>query len=39
MQADLSSLTWADGLVELPEGRAFSSGEPVSFILFNELIR
>lgn len=36
--ADLTSLTWADGLVELPEGRAFSSGERLSFIPFSELI-
>jgi molybdopterin molybdotransferase len=36
--ADLTSLTWADGLVELQEGRSFSAGEPIDFIPFNELL-
>ena len=36
--ADLTSLTWADGLVELPENRSFRAGEPVSFIPFSELV-
>jgi molybdopterin molybdotransferase len=36
--ADLTSLTWADGLVELEERLGFRAGEPVSFIPFSELI-
>jgi len=36
--ADLTSLTWADGLVELRERLGFRAGEPVSFIPFSELI-
>jgi molybdopterin molybdotransferase len=36
--ADLTSLTWADGLVELEENRSFRAGEPVRFIPFSELI-
>jgi molybdopterin molybdotransferase len=36
--ADLTSLTWADGLVELVEHQAFRAGEPVSFIPFTELL-
>jgi molybdopterin molybdotransferase len=36
--ADLTSLTWADGLVELKEHRSFRAGEPVELIPFGELI-
>jgi molybdopterin molybdotransferase len=36
--ADLTSLTWADGLVELREQHSFRAGEPVSFIPFSELL-
>ncbi|MCG6941087.1 MAG: molybdopterin molybdotransferase MoeA [Thiohalocapsa sp.] len=36
--ADLGSLTWADGLVELTENRPFRAGELVSFIPFSELL-
>ena len=36
--ADIGSLTWADGLVELKERLGFRAGEPVSFIPFSELI-
>lgn len=36
--ADLTSLTWADGLVELIERRSFRAGEPVDFLPFSELL-
>ncbi|NBC12715.1 MAG: molybdopterin molybdenumtransferase MoeA, partial [Gammaproteobacteria bacterium] len=36
--ADLTSLTWADGLVELMEHQALQAGEPVGFIPFTELL-
>jgi molybdopterin molybdotransferase len=36
--ADLTSLTWADGLVELMEGQPLQAGEPVGFIPFSELL-
>jgi molybdopterin molybdotransferase len=36
--ADLTSLTWADGLVELLEHRSFRAGEPVTFIPFEGLL-
>jgi molybdopterin molybdotransferase len=34
----LSSVVWADGLVEIPEGQAIRRGEPVSFIPFECLL-
>ena len=34
----LRSAVWADGLVEVREGRTLSRGEPVPFIPFSELI-
>jgi molybdopterin molybdotransferase len=36
--ADLTSLTWADGLVELMERRSLRAGEPVDFLPFSELL-
>ena len=33
----LTSAVWADGLVEIPEGRLFSVGDDVSFLPFSEL--
>jgi molybdopterin molybdotransferase len=36
--ADLTSLTWADGLVELKEGQSFQAGATVGFIPFTELL-
>ncbi len=36
--ADLTSLTWADGLVELVENQPLRAGEPVNFIPFSELM-
>ncbi len=36
--ANLSSLTWADGLVELTERQGFRTGQMVSFIPFSELM-
>lgn len=36
--AVLSSVAWADGLVEIPEGRALSRGDPVDFIPFESLL-
>lgn len=34
----LTSAVWADGLVEIPEGRLFSEGDEVSFLPFSELL-
>jgi len=36
--AVLSSVTWANGLVVLPENRVIRAGEPVEFMPFCELI-
>jgi molybdopterin molybdotransferase len=36
--ADLTSLTWADGLVVVPEQRSFRAGEPLTFLPFSELL-
>lgn len=36
--ADLRSLTWANGLVELMEGQTLRAGDPVAFIPFTELL-
>lgn len=36
--ADLTSLTWADGLVELVEHQALQAGDSVGFIPFTELL-
>jgi molybdopterin molybdotransferase len=36
--AVLSSVAWADGLVEIPEGRVVSRGEPVDFLAFSGLL-
>lgn len=36
--AVLSSVTWAEGLVELPEGRVVQRGDPVDFIPFEGLL-
>jgi molybdopterin molybdotransferase len=36
--AVLSSVAWADGLLEIPEGRALKSGDPVDFIPFAWLL-
>jgi molybdopterin molybdotransferase len=35
--AVLSSVTWANGLVVIPENRVFSRGDPVDFVPFAEL--
>ncbi|MDJ0740650.1 MAG: molybdopterin molybdotransferase MoeA, partial [Gammaproteobacteria bacterium] len=35
----LSSVTWANGLVVIPEGQVVRRGEPVAFLPFNELLR
>lgn len=37
--AVLSSVTWADGLVQLAEGQALRRGDPVLFIPFDGLLR
>ena len=34
----LSSVTWADGLVEIPEGQVIASGDLVRYIPFNGLL-
>jgi molybdopterin molybdotransferase len=34
----LTSAVWADGLVEVPEGKRFSEGDDVSFLPFSELL-
>ena len=34
----LSSVAWADGLVEIPEGRAIGRGDPVDFLPFDRLL-
>lgn len=34
----LSSMVWADGLVEIPEKTTFKSGETVNFYPFNEMM-
>jgi molybdopterin molybdotransferase len=34
----LSSVTWANGLAVIPEGRALRRGEDVAFLPFNELL-
>nr|MBO2509984.1 molybdopterin molybdenumtransferase MoeA [Gammaproteobacteria bacterium] len=34
----LRSVSWADGLVEIPEGRTLVEGEPVDFIPLSELL-
>lgn len=34
----LSSAVWADGLVEIPEGRRYAVGDDVSFLPFSELL-
>lgn len=34
----LRSAAWADGLVEVPEGRAISEGDPVAFIPMSDLL-
>lgn len=34
----LSSVTWANGLVVIPEGQTISKGEPVDFLPFAELL-
>lgn len=36
--ADLMSLTWADGLVEVPEQQVFSAGYLLTFLPFSELL-
>jgi molybdopterin molybdotransferase len=36
--AALSSVTWADGLVEIPEGRVIRRGEDVAFLPFESLL-
>jgi molybdopterin molybdotransferase len=36
--AALTSLTWADGLVVMPQGRTLTTGETISFIPFSELL-
>ncbi|TVQ86556.1 MAG: molybdopterin molybdenumtransferase MoeA [Chromatiaceae bacterium] len=36
--AALTSLTWADGLVQLDAGRRIAPGDPVAFIPFSELL-
>ncbi len=36
--AMLSSLTWADGLVAIPEDRALAEGDRVDFLPFSELL-
>jgi molybdopterin molybdotransferase len=36
--AVLSSVAWADGLVEIPEGRVVSRGAPVDFLPFSGLL-
>jgi len=36
--AALTSLTWANGVVVIPEGRTIAAGEPVDFIPFSELM-
>ena len=36
--AALTSLTWANGLVIMPEGRTLTTGETISFIPFSELL-
>ncbi len=36
--ADLTSLTWADGLAIVPEHRTFNAGEPLTFLPFSELL-
>jgi molybdopterin molybdotransferase len=35
----LSSVTWANGLVIIPEGRRIARGDPVQFLPFAELLR
>jgi molybdopterin molybdotransferase len=35
----LSSVTWANGLVIIPEGRIISKGDPVDFLPFAELLQ
>lgn len=35
----LSSVTWADGFLEIPEGRVFRRGDLVEFISFDALLR
>ena len=35
----LSSVTWANGLVVIPEGRAMRRGDTVAFLPFCELLR
>lgn len=34
----LSSVTWANGLVVLPEGQPINAGDPVEFLPFSELL-
>jgi molybdopterin molybdotransferase len=36
--AALTSLTWANGLAVIPEGRRIANGDPVDFIPFSELL-
>jgi molybdopterin molybdotransferase len=36
--AALTSLAWADGLVEVAKGQTVAVGDPVLFIPFSELI-
>ncbi len=36
--AALTSLTWANGVVVIPEGRTIAAGEAVDFIPFSELM-
>jgi molybdopterin molybdotransferase len=37
--AALSSVAWADGLVEIPEGRVIRRGDEVAFLPFESLLR
>lgn len=36
--ATLASVTWAEGLVEIPEGHKLHKGDPIRFIPFDELL-
>ncbi|MGB5736281.1 MAG: molybdopterin molybdenumtransferase MoeA, partial [Thiohalocapsa sp.] len=36
--AALTSLTWANGVVVIPEGRTMTAGDAVDFIPFSELM-
>jgi molybdopterin biosynthesis enzyme len=35
----LSSVTWANGLVVIPEGQKIQAGDPVEFMPFCELLQ